>query len=534
MNNFFTDSSEGYTQVREEIQAKMKPNFPLILRELIQNVPWSAGLTELNLQMTKVEGTDDREVLLEMLDNDYGCDYPTFKASVLSKTTKDGFGVEKKGANKFGQGISNIVPKSSTGQLEVQMKKDGKAWRVIMNNDADRTRQVEEDIKDSEIKGESGFYFKIPVKITNKSWKINSPEVMTQEFYNIIRQDCHFNLGRVKVSLELIGFDRAFTQSFRDLDCIQKRNDVWVTNDLSTTTVTAPTIIDKPTIFDFQGGKIRILKMEVGKRVGKEEAKKYLGMNEEEYKKLYFLSEYGDKPITIFKCSRTGLLYPTIIPLRTGRSGQLNLNHITVICTIDIQDECWGVDQTKESIMTPAMEDYLKAKMMYLAEGIYPSESYREKAYQSWLFDTYTEGDDHNAERLRHDSGIGFTESMTPTERLKYVSKEDSNGTCRYDFSLLDENAVKMPAEVKPKPFKSNEFRQVLDYYMNEKSEKVTMLGLDIDTEKIAVLHSQVDRWKKGKMNPLAKWEYLDGRKYGYNKIIEREYINKVRDNQIT
>lgn len=529
MSKFFEDSSEGYTTVREEIQAKMKPNFPLILRELIQNVPWSAQLDELNLRMTKVSGTDNREVLLEMLDNDYGCTYETFKKSVLSKITKSGFGVKKEGANKFGQGISNIVPKSSTGQLELQMKKDGKAWKVIMDSDADRSRKVYE-IDNSVIKGDSGFYFKIPLKITNKSWKISTPEVMAQEFYNIIKQDCHFNLGRVKVSLELVGFDMAFTQSFSDLDCIQKRGDAWVTNDLSTTTSIAPNIIDKPTIYDFQGSKIRISKIEVGKRVGKQESERLISMNEEEYKKKYFLAEQGDMPVAIFKCSRTGLLYPTIIPLRAGTTGQLSINHCTVICTIDIQDECWGVDQTKESIMTPMMEDYLKGKMMYLAEGIYPTEAYREKAFQSWLFDTYTEGDDLNAERLRHDSGISFTEDMTTEERLKHICKEDDKGKNIYDFSLNDEDTISIPVEVKPKPFKANEFRQVLDYYVSEESEKITMIGLDVGKEKISELHKKVDGWKKGKMSKLARWEYLDGRKYGYNKIVEREYINRVRD----
>ena len=530
MGKFFEDSLEGFSEVRDRRQAMMKPNFPLILRELLQNVPWRANLTNLNLTMTKVDGTDEREVLLEMLDNDYGCTYQTFRASTLAFDTESGFGVKKVGANKFGQGIPNIVPKSSTGQLELQMKKDGKAWRVIMSSDANRGISVEENIKDSKIEGESGFYFRIPLKITNKSWKISSPEAMVQEFYDIIKQDCHFNLSRVKVNIKLVGFDMAFNKSFKDLDCIQKRNDVWVTDDLSTTTVNAPNIIDKPQIYDYQGGKIRILKMELGKRVGKQEAEKYLGLNEEEYEKLYFLAEQADRPVALFRCSRTGLLYPTIIPLRNGATGQINLNHCTVICTIDIQDECWGVDQTKEEIMTPTMMDYLKGKIQYIAEGIYPSESYKEYALQSFLFDTYTEGEDFNAERLRHDSGIGFTESMTLEERLKHIFKEDSNGASRYDFSLLDENKVKMPTEVKPKFFKTNEYLQVLKYYMQEKSEKVTMIGLDVDNEKISQLHNQVDRWKKGKMSKLANWQYLDARKYGYSKLVEREYINKVRD----
>ncbi len=528
--NFFTDSSQGYTDVRDEKAARMNPNFPLTLRELLQNVPWSEILTNVNLKLTKCQGTNDRGVLLEILDNDYGCTYTDFVASLLSTDTKDGFGIKKRKANKFGQGIQNLVTKSSTNQVIVEMKQDGKAWRVIINADSNRTREVEQKVKDSKIKGDNGFYIKIPLEITNKSWKINTPEVMAEEFYNIIRQDCHFNLSRVKFKLDLVGFDTAFVKSFKDLDCIQRRNGVYVTDDLSTTTMHAPHIEDKPQIFDFNGGKIRILRTELGKRVGLQDASTRLGMNDEEYNKLYFLAEYGDKPIALFRCSRTGLLFPTIIPLRNGSTGQINLNHLTVICDIDIQDECWGVDQTKENIMTPTMMDYLKTKLQYLAEGFYPSESYKEFAYQAWLYDTYTEGEDFAAERLRHDSGIGFTESMTPNERLKHISREDSNGTSRYDFSLLDENTIKMPVEVKPKSFKSNEFRQVLDYYMAEKSEKVTMLGLDVTKEKISALHNQVHRWKKGKMDSKANWEYLDGRKYGYNKIIEREYINRVRD----
>ena len=65
---------------------------------------------------------------------------------------------------------------------------------------------------------------------------------------------------------------------------------------------------------------------------------------------------------------------------------------------------------------------------------------------------------------------------------------------------------------------------------MSEESEKVTMIGLDVENVKISELHKKVEGWKNGKMNDLARWEYLDGRKYGYNKIIEREYINRVRD----
>ena len=43
--------------------------------------------------------------------------------SVLGEETEDGFKVVKKFANKFGQGLLNMVSNSSTNKMDLYMKK---------------------------------------------------------------------------------------------------------------------------------------------------------------------------------------------------------------------------------------------------------------------------------------------------------------------------------------------------------------------------------------------------------------------------
>jgi len=530
---FFKDFSKNYTEVRERKQAKMNPNFPLTLSEILQNIPFSEYLTDVGVTITKKAGTDNRVITLEIKDNDYGCTYDDFKKSLLDEDTEDGFEIEKTKANKFGQGLQNLVAKTANRELTIEMKKDGIASRVIMYPGAQRDRDVWVDIDDSMIEGPSGFYVHAQLKITNKAFKISSPERLVEEFYRILKYSVHYNLGRVNVSMHLVGFDTAFTKQFHDLQKLQKKTDLWVSEDLTTTTNTPPHELGER-VWKFNEAKdIRIVNSFVGKRIGEMECAKYLGITKEEWKQIYFLAEYGDKPLALFRCIRTNLLFigDTIDNIRRGSTGQDEINRVVMINDIDIQDDVWGVDQTKEHIMSAEMKAFITEKLRAEIDNIYPSEGYKEQALQSYLFDTFVEGDDHNAERLRHDSDWGFAEDLKAPERLEYIKKEDTRGSQRYDFSLkMKVNKLKIPTEIKIKPFKAPDIRQALGYYMQEKTEIVTLIGLDIDKQQIAALKDQVDEWKKGKMNKLAKWNYLDARKYGYSAIIEREYIGRVRD----
>ena len=78
---------KGYAITRDRKQAKLHPKFVLVLKELLQNIPWSEKLTNVNIRLTKVPGAAGL-ILLEIWDNDYGCHYfNQFEPSLLSVET---------------------------------------------------------------------------------------------------------------------------------------------------------------------------------------------------------------------------------------------------------------------------------------------------------------------------------------------------------------------------------------------------------------------------------------------------------------
>jgi len=106
------------------------------------------------------------------------------------------------------------------------------------------------------------------------------------------------------------------------------------------------------------------------------------------------------------------------------------------------------------------------------------------------------------------------------------------NGHNRFDFSFRDENGKKIPFELKPKPFKKDEYRQVLDYYTStDKDVKdVVMIGCDVDVQKITDFNDIVATWKDGKMDSDATFTYVDAvTEFDYDSVQKAAYIKKVQ-----
>ena len=61
---------KGYAITRDRKQAKLHPKFVLVLKELLQNIPWSEKLTNVNIRLTKVPGAAGL-ILLEIWDHYY-------------------------------------------------------------------------------------------------------------------------------------------------------------------------------------------------------------------------------------------------------------------------------------------------------------------------------------------------------------------------------------------------------------------------------------------------------------------------------
>lgn len=534
---------KGYAITRDRKQAKLHPKFVLVLKELLQNIPWSEKLTNVNIRLTKVPGAAGL-ILLEIWDNDYGCHYYNeFEPSLLSVETEDGFTIEKKKLNKFGQGLCNMVNYSSTGQLEIQMKKDGEGWTRVMNNDEDRTGDVTDGSPN--ITTDSGFYVKMPLAITNKSFKINTPEKMAKAFYNTIKFDCQFVLPRVNVEFELMGFDILEITDYPDYKCLQAKSLQWLGDDLTTLSARAPHEVDKQIwTLPQSNKKFTISKIEYGKRLGQTDAKRY-GISEKLYTDTRFLANFrvnkmskspllSDKPIALIMCIRTGLILDYII-LRSGTTGQENRNHGLMKVYIDIQEDIWGVDQTKEKIMTDVLEGFMFDKLTDIFEATYPSDKNKESAMQWWTRDKLLEGKDHNTKMLYHDIGRADVFDKSKKEKLEIVFKEDTQSKNRYDFSFFEDIDSKsiVPMELKPNPFTAPHIRQLLDYYVERKANRAIGMGLDLTDKHRNEFAKKVRNWKKGKMNDTAHFVYLDARNYGYDKLTEQTYIKKVRDNQV-
>lgn len=134
--------SKNYNSLRERKEWEKNPNWELILKEILQNIPWSPILRKVLVRITKLSIKD---FSLEVMDDDYGCDETTFENSLLKEETKNGFSnVTKDRDNKFGQGIQNTPYKTSDNMVYIEMKKDGVIKRLIMQGDEDRTREYDE------------------------------------------------------------------------------------------------------------------------------------------------------------------------------------------------------------------------------------------------------------------------------------------------------------------------------------------------------------------------------------------------------
>ena len=82
------------------------------------------------------------------------------------------------------------------------------------------------------------------------------------------------------------------------------------------------------------------------------------------------------------------------------------------------------------------------------------------------------------------------------------------------------------------KPFKKDEYRQVLDYYTStDKDVKdVVMIGCDVDVQKITDFNDIVATWKDGKMDSDATFTYVDAvTEFDYDSVQKAAYIKKVQ-----
>lgn len=552
---------DTFTVERDKKKVKLKPKFQLVLRELIQNIPWSASLTKVIIRLTRDPGSG--LIILQVLDADIGCDYNTFYGSVLTEETADKFLVDKKFANKFGQGLLNLVSYSKSGNMNVYMKKDGVTEHLVINHDIQRSTQRTTNPTSSPLDNlESGFCVEIPLDISKaRSFGIKSEDDLAKLFYDTLKFDLHFNLNRVSVEFDLVGFDKfAYTNMGDHAELIPKKSAYVILTDFGAEVSDKPqhiTEIDKVWEEPVTGQRFTISKIEYGKRLGSKQAAKIKSITEEQFRKEYFLADFkyyqngakplllGDKPIALLVCNRTNLILGYII-LRSGSTGQENRNHVTMFVFIDIQDDVWGTEQTKEELMSPELKSYVTERLSEIVDTKYPPDKYKEQSMHCYMRHLLVKGTDHNAQALFAEMGKPEWFELSEQERLLKIGNEVTKGKVRFDFSFHEEVEIdsetgeekkskRVPIELKPKPFDVNAFRQGLEQIIISKdSERALFIGLDLTDKHIDDFYNQENGrfkdWVDGKLPANMLVKYIDLRKFGYNEIQEASYLKQVRD----
>lgn len=530
--------SKSYNLVRERKEWEKNPNWALILKELLQNIPWSPTLRNLLIRITNLQNPNGKDFILEILDDDIGCLAKTYEDSLLKEETKNGFKLKKERDNKHGQGTQNLPYKTSDNTIYMEMRVGNEITSITMSGDENRTR-IHKTLTPSQtqIKTNSGFYIKLNLSIPSYKKKISKVEDVVDLYYNILKNDCGERLNAVDVKYELIGFDKATLSKYPDSNKLQKLKEEYYTSEACVDTTN-----DKPfkeqkvrVNLNINGDEIYFPLIKLGKRVGLFDAIKRFGIDEHTYKNSYSGATYGDNPRVRLISVKTGLPYwEGSFPNR----GKSNRNGADVDFYFDMHDSIWNDgSQTKNPFIEKGglIEEKILDKAAELWEKIYPSETDSENSLQLFCFEKFTAKTLSKSvkEFLERIPALAFMATCSYKKRLQHIKKEDKNAHNRFDFSFRDINDKKIPFELKPKPFKSNEFRQVLDYYISSHKDvnDVVMIGCDVDIQKITDFNSIVKEWKDGKLDSNATFTYVDAvYEFDYDAIQKAAYIKKVQN----
>ena len=516
MSNVTYGNFDTFTTARDRKKVKLKPKFQVLLRELIQNIPWSATLTKVWVRLTK---DPSGIIIVEIFDTDIGCDFNTFELSVLVDENEDGFKVDKIFAGKFGQGLMNMVSHSHT--------------------------------TDSPLDNvDSGFFVRIPLDISSgRDFGIKTANDLAKLFYTTLKHDLQLNLGRVGVEFDLVGFDQYDITDYPDHKQLQPKKTQYVhLTDNGEIVYDTPQFYVGKEYWEVGGKKFLIDKIEYDKRIGFKTAKKH-GVTEEQFRAEYYLADFkytngnakpldlSDKPVAFLVCNRTNLILGHII-LRSGTTGQENRNHVTMYVYIDIQDVVWGTEQTKEELMSDALRDVMFDKLTDIIDDKFPPEQFKESAMQSFLYDMLSgKITDNNSAALFAEMGKPEWNDLDKEEKRKKIAKEDTVGKVRYDFSYYEDEdggrENKVPIELKPKPFDVNAFRQGLEQVVIEDANRALFVGLDLENKHKNdwdAADGRYHQWTDGKLDKSVNISYIDLRNYGYDKMREHSYLVQVRN----
>lgn len=531
--------SKNYNQILEKQAWFKNPDWETLLKEILQNIPFSETLRNVLVKITKLKTPSGKDFLLEVMDDDYGCLGDTYEKSLLKEETKDGFDIDKLADNRNGQGTQNMPNKTEDGKVVLEMKRDGICTRITMTGDEDRSR-IHETISAEEcvIKSPSGFYIKLKLQVPSKKKKISTPENVVDLYYNLLRKDLSLVFKtNVNVKLDLIGFDNATTTKYKDKNKLQALKSPYYIDESNTDTTDAKPfeLTDVRIVINTNGDEISIPHINYGKRVGLNACIKKFDINQEQHETNYEASEYGDKPRIRLISQRTFLPYwEGTFP----NSGKSNRNGADIDLYFDMGDEIWSDGAlTKNPFIQKGglIEEKLIEKALEIWEAKYPSETDGEDALHKFSFDKFTKQTLPKSVKSFFEGipALKFLATCNYKKRLQHIKKESMNGHNRFDFSFRDEKNRKIAVELKPKPFKRDEYRQVLDYYIStEKGIKdVIMIGCDVDIEKITDFNDIVKTWKKGKMDSDATFTYVDAvTEFDYDSVQKAAYIKIVQN----
>ena len=531
--------SKNYNQILEKQAWFKNPDWETLLKEILQNIPFSETLRNVLVKITKLKTPSGKDFLLEVMDDDYGCLGDTYEKSLLKEETKDGFDIDKLADNRNGQGTQNMPNKTEDGKVVLEMKRDGICTRITMTGDEDRSR-IHETISAEEcvIKSPSGFYIKLKLQVPSKKKKISTPENVVDLYYNLLRKDLSLVFKtNVNVKLDLIGFDNATTTKYKDKNKLQALKSPYYIDESNTDTTDEKPfdLTDVRIVINTNGDEISIPHVNYGKRVGLNACIKKFDINQEQHETNYEASEYGDKPRIRLISQRTFLPYwEGTFP----NSGKSNRNGADIDLYFDMGDEIWSDGAlTKNPFIQKGglIEEKLIEKALEIWEAKYPSETDGEDALHKSSFDKFTKQTLPKSVKSFFEGipALKFLATCNYKKRLQHIKKESMNGHNRFDFSFRDEKNRKIAVELKPKPFKRDEYRQVLDYYIStEKDIKdVIMIGCDVDIEKITDFNDIVKTWKEGKMDSDATFTYVDAvTEFDYDSVQKAAYIKIVQN----
>ncbi len=551
---------DSYEKVRAQEAFKKNPRWDEKIRELLQNIPWTDVMSEVQIKVNLLRG--GHGFTLSIKDDDIGSMKQTFLNHLL-KVNQTEF-TTKQGDNRYGQGLQNMVLDTQHdptheiySNIYIEMKPIG---GVVMSATlfGDVSRSISWDVPTNpKIKSDSGWFVRMTFAGMSKRHPAHTPEGFVKSLYNILKEEYFTQLKNQdkKITIKLGGegkWDSSFVKSFNDLDDLQAKTEYYYTDTTHTKLQETMHQKDGVSIKTDSGDDLWLNKLEYGKRPGLNNLMdRNIIVTEEEYRKNVYSAEMGDKPkITI--CSvRTG----NVLHQAFFKNHPVHMNGMEWRVYIDIQDSTFESSSLTKTPFFKDDDERLKAIVQFCKDEwveMYPDEKDAEQAYELWITEQlrnnktswvkkfysgevlYTVKDDAGkvVQEIRGLDGFDHYLKLGKQDRTERIINQFAKGPGIPDITMKMFDNNLMPTEVKPKSFTKDYINQTLGYFISapEDVRQTVLWGYNLKPADYDKLNKMVISWKDGKLKSDDRFIYIDIRKIGFTDSVKAKYMKRVSD----